>query len=341
MRTSRKLTSVLLSLFALAMMSAAALAADPGIAYPTTSEVSDQKAGSLLVYNYYTSSLANSNTNNTRINLTNTSSTSPVAVHLFFLATAGSCSIADVFICLTQNQTISFLASDTDPDSVGFIVAVAVGPDGCPIIHNFLIGDEYIKAGVAGTRSANLGAEAFAAIGPAAPGGACDGTTDTAVLSFNGLAGGYNRVPRVLALSSMGSVTDGNDIFLIVNRIGGNLLSGSSTLGTLFGIAYDDQEQPYSFSFPSGSCQLSGVIGAAGFPRTAPPIRTIIPAGRSGWLKFYNNGADIGILGAVITTNAGAASQANAFSGGHNLHKLTLSGTASYTIPVFPPTLCF
>ena len=42
----------------------------------------------------------------------------------------------------------------------------------------------------------------------------------------------------------------------------------------------------------------------------------------------------------TINFNANAGTQANAFNGGHNLHKLTLSATNAYTIPVFPPS-CF
>src|SRR5215471_3652965 len=132
MTTSRKLTSAFLALFALVMLSASALAADPGIVYPPESAVSDQKAGSVLFYNFYSSGATSGATQNTRVNITNTSSTAPAFVHLFFVDGA-SCSIADSFICLTQNQTASFLASDVDPGVSGYIVAVAVEPRvGCP-----------------------------------------------------------------------------------------------------------------------------------------------------------------------------------------------------------------
>ncbi|MGH9768827.1 MAG: hypothetical protein ACREAB_15455, partial [Blastocatellia bacterium] len=73
MTASRKLTSALLALFALVMISASANAADPGLLFPPTSEVSDQKAGSVLFYNFYTSGATSGNTQNTRINITNTS----------------------------------------------------------------------------------------------------------------------------------------------------------------------------------------------------------------------------------------------------------------------------
>ena len=70
MRTSLKLSRALLALFVLAALSTFALAADPGLLVPPTSEASDQKAGSILFYNTYTSGATSGNTQNTRINIT-------------------------------------------------------------------------------------------------------------------------------------------------------------------------------------------------------------------------------------------------------------------------------
>jgi hypothetical protein len=101
-------------------------------------------------------------------------------------------------------------------------------------------------------------------------------------------------------------------------------------------LIYDDAESGFSFSLPGG-CQLRGSFGAPGFPRTVPPVSTIIPAGRTGWLKVYHQTEDLALLGAAINFNANAGTQSGAFNQGHNLHKLSLSSAATLTIPVFPP----
>jgi len=330
MRTSRKLTHALLAIIAIVLLAAAALAADPGLQYPETAEVSDQKAGSVLFYNLYTSGPTNGNQQNTRINITNTSATTDADVHLFFVA--DNCQVADSYICLTPNQTSSFLTSDIDPGVTGYIVAVAVNRLGCPVSHNFLIGDAYVK--ISTGHAANLGAEAFAAIfNENLPG--CNDNSTTAELKFNGDKNGYNAAPRVLAASNIPSRTGGNDTMLILNRVGGNLATGAFTIGSLFGLLYDDIETPYSFQI-SGGCQFRSSL-TNNTPRTTPRFETVIPAGRSGWLKVWSL-ADNAILGAMINFNPGTNAQANAFTGGHNLHKLTLSTTATYTIPIFPPS---
>ncbi len=303
-------------------------AVGPGGIFPTTSEVSDQKAGSVLLYNVYTSGATSGNTQNTRINLTNTHPQLPAYVHLFFVAEG--CSIADSYLCLTGNQTTSFLASDLDPGTTGYVVAVAVNSLGCPTSHNYLIGDEYVK--FTSGHAANLGALAFAQIAGGLP--LCDGNSVTATLSFDGIS--YNRTPAVLALDNIGSRADGNDTLVIINRIGGNLGIGASTLGTLFGIMYDDAENALSFNI-SGSCQLRNSI-SNNFPRTTPRFETFIPAGRTGWAKVFNQTGAIGITGAAINFNPNAGVSAGAFNQGHNLHHLTLNNSMSYIIPVFPPS---
>lgn len=339
MRTSRKLTQAFLALCALVMMGTAAMAADPGATYPTQSEVSDQKAGSVLYYTLYTSSSSMPNRQNTRFNITNTSTTSASFVHLFFVDGA-TCSIADRYICLTANQTLTFLASEQDPGTRGYLVAIAVdGVFGCPVSFNHLIGDEYIKLETG--HQANLGAEAFAALydGPSTtrlPG--CDGNSITANINFDGnTTNGYNRAPHVLAISNIASILDANDTRLVVTRIGGSLLTGASSIGAIFGILYNDAEEPHSWN-ATGGCQLLTRLDN-NFPRTAPRFDVVIPAGGSGWMKFWpTSGVNVGIIGAVINFNPNAGTSSGAFNGGHTLHKLTLSTTNTITIPVFPPS---
>lgn len=298
----------------------------PGVLPQAGSPMSDGRPGSVLIYNLYTSAATGGEAQNTRIAITNTHLQQAAFVHLFFVAE--SCSVADSFLCLTPNQTATFLASDLDPGTSGYLVAVATDPQGCPANFNFLIGDEFVK--LASGHATNLGAEAIAAIAGGLP--VCDSNSVTAQLSFDGVS--YAPVPRALALSNLASRADGNDTLLVLNRIGGNLGIGASTLGSIFGILYDDAEHGLSFSF-SGNCQLRSSINN-NFPRTAPRFEQFVPAGRSGWMRLYSQ-SDVGLTGAAINFNANAASTAGAFNQGHNLHTLTLATAASYVIPVFPP----
>ena len=333
MCSPRKLTRIILPLFALVVMASGSQAAEPGLVYPIDSPVSDQKAGSLLFYNFYTSGAASGNAQNTQFSITNTSTSSAAFVHLFFVAEG--CNVADAFVCLTARQTASFLASDLDPGVSGYMVAIANdGVNGCPFSFNFLIGSAFVK--LASGHHCRLNAEAFSALyNGVLPG--CDANSTTAAIAFNGALGGYNQAPRVLALDNIQPRAEGNDTLLIINRVGGNLAIGASTLGTLFGQLFDDAETGFSFSV-TGSCQLRSSLSNA-FPRTTPRFEDVIPAGRSGWLLISSfSPTDIGILGAAINFNPNAGAAANAFSGGDNLHKLTLSATNTYIVPVFPPS---
>src|SRR5262249_36542693 len=148
------------------------------------------------------SSPTNSALENTRISITNTSDTRGASVHLFFIDGA-SCSPADSIICLTPRQTAVIRASDVDPGTMGYIVAVAVDANGCPVIHNALIGDEYVK--FSSGHAANLTAESVAARNVPE----CTDTSTTAVLFFNGVQ--YDQLPQTVAIDNLPSRVDNND----------------------------------------------------------------------------------------------------------------------------------
>jgi adhesin/invasin len=279
-----------------------------------------QKPGSVLIYNLYSSGL-NPQTNDSRISITNTSPSRRAYVHFFFID-GSNCSVADMTITLTANQTTSFLASDFDPGVTGYLIAVATDANGCPAIQNDLIGESHVK--LESGHRATLPALGVAALGLG--GATCNLDATTATLAFDGLS--YNALPRSLAVSGLSSIANGFSSLLVVNRIGGNLGTGAATLGSLFGLLYDDQEASQSFTLPGNVCQLRGVMGN-NFPRTVPRYTTVIPAGRTGWMRFAAV-EDEAITGLLLVEAQ------NGLGGGHNLHHLTTTSTATLTIPVYP-----
>lgn len=302
----------------------------PGEPFPAQSEVSDQKEGSILFYPIYTSNAASPNIQNTRLSITNTSPTETACVHLFAVDGA-TCAVLDAFVCLTPSQTTVFLASDFDPGNTGYLMAVAVDcQSGIPISFNELIGDAHVK--FASGHRASLGAEAIAAT-MFFPAGA-NPNVNSATLRFDGMS--YSRLPRILALDNVYSTVDGNSTMLILNRVGGNLSVGGDAIGPITGTLFDDIENLFSFTANFGSCQTRQIL-SNNFPRTFTPFNRVIPAGRTGWMQFWATD-DRALLGAAINFNPSANSSSNAFNGGHNLHKLTLTEAATIVIPIFNPS---
>jgi len=283
-------------------------------------QLAGQKPGSVLIYNLYSSG-SDPSRNDSRITITNTNPTSRSYVHLFFVD-GSNCSVADMMVTLTQSQTMSFLASEIDPGVTGYLIAVATDTNGCPVIQNDLIGESLVKL-ESGHRVV-LPALGVTALGLGNQ--LCSPDSTSTTLSFDGLS--YNPLPRTLAISGLPSITNGYSSMLVVNRIGGDLRAGAERLGSLFGLLYDDQEASQSFTMVGNTCQLRGILGN-NFPRTSPRYSAVIPAGRSGWMKF-SSVDDQAITGVVIQQ-----AQDN-FAGGHNLHHLTTTNSATLTIPVIP-----
>ncbi|MEP7337593.1 MAG: putative Ig domain-containing protein, partial [Acidobacteriota bacterium] len=327
-----RIVRVLAAVLSLSLLGATASAQIPGLQFPSDSEASDQKRGSILFFNYFTSSSATPNTINTEISITNTSSTTSVAVRLFFVDGTTGASVS-TFLFLTQIQTATFLASDVLPGVSGYIVAVAVNSaTQCPINFNSLAGEAVFKQATG--HSASLDAVAIAAV--AATPANCAGTTTT--LNFDGVS--YNRVPRVVSLDNIVSRTDGNDTLFIINRVGGNLTVGSSaaTLAVLFGLLYDDADNVVNFTRTQSTPQFVTSLTNS-FPSTVPPFQTFIPAGRIGWMKVYNNANDFGYLGASVNFNPNAGASVSAFNNGHNFTHRTLASAPTYTVPLTAPDL--
>ena len=276
------------------------------------------KPGSLLIFNLYTSGTTAARSDS-RLALTNTSPTGSVTLHLFFVA-GQTGSVADSLIELTPNETTSFLASDIDPDTTGYLIAVAVDRSGCPVAFNHLIGEALVR--VESGHAAALTALPVAVVDPAAL--TCDPGAPTVELRFDGAR--YEKLPRALAVSSLPSSRRGLEPLLIINRIGGSLVEADSSSWSLAGLLFDDLERGASFTMTGTGSQLRGLLGQ-NYPRTSPRYETLIPAGRTGWMRFAAAN-EVALSGAVI--NRGP----DGFDQGRNLHLLTTTGIAVLTMPI-------
>ncbi len=289
----------------------------------------DHKIGSMLIYNYYTSDISSPASKNTQIKLTNTSDTTEVTVRMSLIE-GQTGNITTLFFCLPANQTINFLASEYDPSVTGYIIAVAVDKlTGCPVKANFLMGGAYIKLPTG--HSANLPAIAVSAIATTPATCAAGGTTAT--INFDGTA--YSRLPRLLAIDNIASIKDGNNLLLILNRIGGNLITSAPSIGATSGKIYDTGRVAEDFSFTTSTPQSTNTF-SINFPRIGPKkLDLFIPSGQSGWMKI---GADsnIGLTGILFNFNS-APKSPSTFNGGNNLQAVGLAGTVTLDIPVAIP----
>lgn len=305
------LTKLVFVLTVLVWCSSATLA-QVAITYPQNSVLSDYKPSSILIYPKYTSNASAPQLGDTQINITNTSQTLDINIHLFAVD-GSSCSVADSFISLTRNQTATLLMSDFDPGVTGYLIALAT--DGGSNKLNWLIGDEYIRE--TDGRQANIQAIGVAKISDAL---IPDDGAGSGQLVFDGIQ--YERLPAAIGLSNFNSqVTDSTQINLLTPT--SNLALGTPPPSTrLFTLVYNDVETAFSTSI-SVSCYSTFLLNSL---RITGGLNTQIPAGRTGWIRF--NGSGKPIFG--YAQNRGPV-----FNGGHNMHVLQLLATYTITVPIF------
>jgi len=307
--------------------------------------VSENKLGSVLFFNYYTSDALSSQVN-TRINITNVHPTLDVTVHIFFVD-SNTCIIADAFLCLTGNQTTTFLTSDLDPNVTGYLIAIAVDAQGRPVSFNYLAGDELVvnqtghRFGLAAMAAARRDGNFASPVN-------ADGTTAT--LFFNGAQ--YDYLPFTMVLDSFPSQVAGVGAPLADTRIYvytplSDLVTGANAFsGTLFFLVRDDAENSHSGSLPL-NCFLTPDKTRITSVRTSPPLNTIVPSGHTGWASFYATGgltvlcspsgattrlSNVPLMGATAT-------KVGTFTGGHNLrYATTFNPGYSITIPLVQPS---
>jgi hypothetical protein len=306
----RKLILFTLTLFAVSLISSTTLAqisTEPSI-------LSDQKPGSVLFFNKYTSDPipTEGREEDTQINITNTNQHSSVEIHLFFVD-GRTCKPADTFCFLTPNQTLSFRMSEFDPGVQGYIIIVATS-GGLPTLFNHLIGDAYIRE--ADGRQANLPAVSVArrCSGTVSPNG--DGT---ASLIFDGVE--YDRLPQVVAVSSFNSQMTDSTHLAIYSPTNNLMTEGASSIG-IFTLVYDDAEHVRSTSFRV-SCYAQIPLSSL---RVINGLNNFVPAGHTGWVRLSCSGRPL--LGAVLHLGP-------FFNGGHNLHHLTLLDSYTILVPAW------
>ncbi len=269
-------------------------------------DANDIKTGSVLFFNHYTSDPVNPNREDTQINLTNTNQSSGVAIHLFAVD-GRNCGVADSFLFLTANQTAQIFASDFDPGTRGYLVAVAFSGSR-PIQFNYLTGTSYIHR--ADGKMADLPA---VAVGKRST-GVVDNGNGSVSLVFDG--SNYDRLPAMVALSNFNSqVTDSTTLYIYSPK---DLMIGDSSSLSVFTLVFNELERSVSTSFRFG---CYGEIPLSSL-RVLSTLNSFVPRGAVGWIRMSSSRP---LLGASLSRGPN-------FSGGRNL--TCLSVFASWTIIV-------
>ncbi len=295
MTFTRKIIHTLFLLITLTLLAGVSLAQNPeGDPNGFRNRIHDQQAGSMLIYNYYTSTTYAGGPN-MRISMTNTNPTTAVFMQLYFVEGSTGHTVPNG-LELAPNQTVTFLTSDADPNNTGYIIAQALDPYGSSMQFNYLMGVATIK--LASGHLASLGALGVP-------------------MNANG---SYAALPRELAMDQVPSPLDDAKRLLIINRIDGDWMSGISPIAALQSDVFDDHyvrgRYVSSNQGPQAAIFASNLI-------TNPNPGNYYRVGRYGWLRLRPVGVGA-ITGAVLFFNRNPSTGVTSPAlGSYNLRHLT------------------
>lgn len=247
---------------------AARSSAADGIGIPKTN-ASSSKAGSVLFFHKYVSDSTSPDKVNTLLTLTNTNPNDGVTLRLIAVH---DCTTEDKFINLAANQSRSFLASKEFPNSIGYLMAVAVTPTGAPTQFNWIIGSATVRdwTGFEGSYNAFAVAKRTA--------GSVTGDTKTFSLDFDGKQ--FDQLPEVVAADNLQSLSADLTLYSPLPDLTDET---GTTYPVLDATVYDAQGKAFSSDINGYVC---GLYSAASDIWTDQPLGSIIKSGQPGWASF-------------------------------------------------------
>lgn len=290
--------------------------------------ISDNKAGSALIYPRYVSGELGS----TRINLTNTNALKSARVRVFFINQVISAPVAEKLITLAPNQTAQLDTLDLAGNQRGWVLAVAIDQRALPIRFNYLIGSATVTE-VATSGNASAAYNAYAAARNSDAPGVRNEDGLSADLLFDDVT--YDRLPATQALNAVPSQSD-HATNLGYAALPNSLLEGSNIRGALQGVLYDDTNQSQSAAIGRTELKL-GTIRAT---LSSPPITSILSTGHKGWLKLLSARTFFGSASNLTSLTFSVDPFGNwtgGFSGGLNLHLLSVVDSTKLSIPATNP----
>ncbi len=292
-------------------------------AVSSATAIGDQKPGSVLFFNRYTSSASNSARENSTVNLTNTSPTGSVFVRLF-LVNSATCQTQEIELCLAARQTISFQMSDLDPGVKGYAVAVATNQAGEPIQFNWLTGNVIVKQTASNVSRSFTAVLSAIAIAKRKDGAVTATAGNEGEMIFDDV--NYDRLPAQIAYDSVPSQSNAaNATTVSLYRPIPNLGAGvANAIVRITGWGKNDQNQVGASSVNvSVACYSDFAVSALRL--TPTPVSQLLPSGSTAWFAA-SAGDFLPLLGSQL--NSGE------FNGGGNARALSFSAEYRIRIPI-------